>query len=59
MIDIFEVKKEIREGKLLVEMREQNGMSYLLLRDAQTGEGICLWSDPALDRIKAALNKKE
>lgn len=45
MIDVVEVKEELREGRLVVEMHEQSGKKYLILKDTESGESVCMWEE--------------
>jgi hypothetical protein len=45
MIDVVEVKAEIESGNLVTEMHEQFGKKYLILKDIESGESVCVWRD--------------
>ena len=45
MIDVVEVKAEIESGNLATEMHEQFGKKYLLLKDTESGESVCVWRE--------------
>lgn len=45
MIDVVEVKADLKSGKLATEMHEQSGKKYLILKDTESGEGVCVWRE--------------
>lgn len=45
MIDVIEVKAELESGNLVTEMHEMSGKKYLLLRDTESGESVCIWRE--------------
>jgi hypothetical protein len=45
MIDVVEVKAEIESGNLATEMHEQCGKWYLILKDIESGESVCIWRE--------------
>jgi hypothetical protein len=45
MIDVVEVKAEIKAGNLATEMHEQSGKKYLILKDTISGESVCVWRE--------------
>lgn len=45
MIDVIEVKAELKSGSLVTEMHEQFGKKYMILKDTESGESVCVWSE--------------
>jgi hypothetical protein len=45
MIDVIEVKAELKSGNLATEMHEQSGKKYLILKDTESGESVCVWKE--------------
>jgi hypothetical protein len=45
MIDVVEVKAELESGSLATEMHEQSGRKYLILKDTESGESVCVWME--------------
>ena len=45
MIDVVEVGADLKSGKLATEMHEQFGKKYLILKDTESGEGVCVWRE--------------
>jgi hypothetical protein len=45
MIDVVEVKAELESENLVTEMHEQSGKKYLILKDTESGESVCVWKE--------------
>lgn len=45
MIDVVEVKAELESGNLATEMYERSGKKYLILKDTESGESVCVWRE--------------
>jgi aminopeptidase len=42
---VVEVKAELESENLVTEMHEQFGKKYLILKDTESGESVCVWKE--------------